>query len=144
LINSIFGSSGTQIGTLDFIGSSGSFLYTLTEGSNVRDHFQDGFVNTAPGVAASAYFGPGNEDRLDMQAIVLPGGLGTLESITFAATSTFYGDGEPFLAGVTTSTSLPAPTPLPSTWMMLIAGLAGFGFLAYRGSTKRAVSIAAV
>ena len=33
-------------------------------------------------------------------------------------------------------------TPLPSTWLMLIAGFAGFGFLAYRG-TKKTVGFAA-
>jgi hypothetical protein len=27
-------------------------------------------------------------------------------------------------------------TPLPSTWTMLIAGFAGFGFFAYRGTKK--------
>jgi hypothetical protein len=30
-------------------------------------------------------------------------------------------------------------TPLPSTWTMLIAGFAGFGFLAYRGTKKNTV-----
>jgi hypothetical protein len=28
------------------------------------------------------------------------------------------------------------PTPLPSTWLMLLSGLLGFGFFAYRGTTK--------
>jgi hypothetical protein len=34
-------------------------------------------------------------------------------------------------------------TPLPSTWTMLIAGFAGLGFFAYRGSKKNAAGIAA-
>jgi PEP-CTERM motif-containing protein len=34
-------------------------------------------------------------------------------------------------------------TPLPSTWTMLIAGFAGFGFLAYRGSRKNAAALSA-
>jgi hypothetical protein len=34
-------------------------------------------------------------------------------------------------------------TPLPSTWTMLIAGLAGIGFFAYRGSRKNAATAAA-
>jgi len=33
-------------------------------------------------------------------------------------------------------------TPLPSTWTMLIAGVVGLGFLAYRGSKKRTAVIA--
>lgn len=35
-----------------------------------------------------------------------------------------------------------APTPLPSTWTMLIAGFAGLGFLAYRGSKKASAFLA--
>lgn len=34
-------------------------------------------------------------------------------------------------------------TPLPSTWTMLIAGFAGLGFFAYRGSKKNAAAITA-
>jgi|ERR1700688_1188251 len=34
-------------------------------------------------------------------------------------------------------------TPLPSTWTMLIAGFVGLGFLAFRGTKKGAVAIAA-
>jgi hypothetical protein len=35
------------------------------------------------------------------------------------------------------------PTPLPSTWTMLIAGLVGLGLFAYRGKKKRFPAIAA-
>jgi hypothetical protein len=35
------------------------------------------------------------------------------------------------------------PTPLPSTWTMLIAGFVGLGFFAYRGSRKNAAALAA-
>ena len=34
-------------------------------------------------------------------------------------------------------------TPLPSTWLMLLSGLVGFGFFAYRGSKDNASAIAA-
>ena len=34
-------------------------------------------------------------------------------------------------------------TPLPSTWTMLIAGFAGLGFLAYRGTKKNTATAAA-
>ena len=37
-----------------------------------------------------------------------------------------------------------AVTPLPSTWMMLLSGFAGFGFFAYRGTKKNAAALAAV
>lgn len=36
-----------------------------------------------------------------------------------------------------------SPTPLPSTWLMLVSGFAGFGFLAYRGRRKNSALIAA-
>jgi hypothetical protein len=34
-------------------------------------------------------------------------------------------------------------TPLPSTWLMLLSGFVGLGFVAYRGTKKNAVAIAA-
>lgn len=34
-------------------------------------------------------------------------------------------------------------TPLPSTWLMLLSGFAGFGFLAYRGTRKSSAALAA-
>jgi hypothetical protein len=36
-----------------------------------------------------------------------------------------------------------ATTPLPSTWTMLIAGFAGLGFFAYRGTKKSGTAVAA-
>jgi hypothetical protein len=36
-----------------------------------------------------------------------------------------------------------APTPLPSTWLMLFGGLAGLGFLAHRGSKNGSTAFAA-
>ena len=45
------------------------------------------------------------------------------------------------LDNVTLSTV--STTPLPSTWTMLIAGFVGLGFLAFRGTKKGAVAIAA-
>jgi hypothetical protein len=36
-----------------------------------------------------------------------------------------------------------SPTPLPSTWLMLLSGFVGLGFFAYRGTKKNAAAIAA-
>lgn len=137
LINSAFGSAGTVIGTLTFVGSLSNYTYTLTEGSNVRDHYNGSFVNTAPDLYGSAYF-DGGSVRLDAQAISLPGDLGTLELITFAASDQYYGYGEPFLAAVTTSTSA---IPEPSTWLMVVGGFLGLG-LAARRRGKAAACVA--
>jgi hypothetical protein len=136
LINSSFGSAGTEIGTLTFIGSLNNYTYTLTEGSNVRDHYDGFFTNTAPDVYGSTYFGDGSV-RLDAQAISLPGNLGTLESITFAAGTQYYGNGEPFLAAVTTSVS---GVPEPSTWAMMAFGFAGLGLAGRLASRKAATA----
>jgi hypothetical protein len=44
--------------------------------------------------------------------------------------------------GVSTSYSgTVTATPLPSTWMMLIASLVGLGLFAYHGSKKRESSL---
>jgi len=41
---------------------------------------------------------------------------------------------------VVTPTDLTSPTPLPSTWTMLIAGFVGLGFLGYRRTKKDAAA----
>lgn len=107
LVNSIYGSCGAGIGAVDFVGSSEIYVYTLTEGANVRDHFDGSYCNTAPNVAGTASFGP---DRLDMQMISLPAGFvaDTLDSIDFVS----FGEGQlglPFLAAAT----IVAPSPVP-------------------------------
>lgn len=114
LVNSAFGTCGVNIGEIDFIGSSNTFAYVLTEGVNVRDHFNGGFCNTVTSVAGTAGFG-GGADRLDMQLIMLPAGFSTdtLQRIDFKG----FGQGErgsPFLAATTIVTSaVPEAASLP-------------------------------
>lgn len=57
-------------------------------------------------------------------------------------TYTDNGGIEPF-SGQGTLTAAPAPTPLPPTWTMLIAGFAGLAFVACRGTRSRSVIAAA-
>jgi hypothetical protein len=40
-------------------------------------------------------------------------------------------------------TFLPAATPLPTTWLMLVSGFVGLGFFAYRGTKKNSAVPAA-
>jgi hypothetical protein len=40
-------------------------------------------------------------------------------------------------------TFLPAATPLPTTWLMLVSGFVGLGFFAYRGTKKNSAVLAA-
>ena len=122
LINSAFGMCGTNVGELDFIGSSNTFTYTLTEGTNIRDHFNGNSCNKVTNVASTASFG-GGADVLDMQRIDLPAGFATdtLQRLDF---KTFGQDGRgsPFLAGATVVTSA---TPEPATWSLTAATALG-------------------
>jgi hypothetical protein len=128
LINSAFGSQGVNIGELDFNGSTGTFVYTLTEGFNVRDHFQGFFVNSATDLAGTTTFGDGSV-RLDEQQINLPGGLGTLLSVDFKGFG-LDGQGVPFLAALDTSDQTNVPEPI--TLSLFGAGLAGVAALRRR------------
>lgn len=117
LINSAFGSCTTSIGELDFVGASSTFTYPLIEGTNVRDHFNGAFCNTAPGVAATATFGSA---RLDMQQITLPASFAsdTLERIDFKSSGQGF-SGSPFLTAAAVVTgSGPSPVPEPATWAL--------------------------
>ncbi len=122
LVNSAFGSCGADVGEIDFVGSSQTDTYKLTEGDNVRDHFNGQFCNSAGGVTDTANFG---NDRLDLDVIKLPASFldQTLESIEFKG----FGDdplGEPFLAAVTLDPADPAPVPEPSN-LLIASALCG-------------------
>jgi hypothetical protein len=45
--------------------------------------------------------------------------------------------------GTITAGSPLSETPLPSTWLMLLSGFVGLGFMAYRGTKKRTAALAA-
>jgi hypothetical protein len=123
LINSAFGTAPNTIGnlTLNFQGG-GSFVYDLTEGDNVRDHYNGIYNNSAPNVYGTASYS--GDVRLDAQQITLPGadiGL-VLRSITLNNTDT--ADGNPFLAAFTVvdAASISA-IPEPSTWTLMLFGV---------------------
>jgi hypothetical protein len=56
----------------------------------------------------------------------------------------FYYPGGGYQIGATETVTYfaAAPTPLPSTWLMLLSGFLGLGFFAYRGSKKNALATA--
>jgi hypothetical protein len=118
LINSAFGTCGANVGELDFIGSSNTFTYTLTEGTNVRDHFHGGFCGTVNNSVQTANFG-GGVDRLDMQSIGLPAAFATdtLQRIDFKSFGQGW-NGSPFLAGLTVDPASPdtSAVPEPTLW----------------------------
>ena len=125
LINSGFGSLGATAGQVIISGTSGFNSYALTEGINIRDHYNGFYNNVATGLAGTAQF-PGGV-RLDMQAFDVST-LGTLTSLTFEGfnDSNTYFLGQPFLAGLTgTDFAVTSAVPEPSTWAMMILGFAG-------------------
>ena len=135
LINSAWGAVGTNNGSLVFTdAASDTYTYNLVEGTNVRDHYNGSFVNTATDLYGTASFSGGV--RLDAQQIVLPTAFAssTLTTITFNGINAVYPTGAPFLAAVTTS------VPEPSTWTMLMlgVGLAGAGL---RRRARAAVAV---
>jgi hypothetical protein len=134
LINSAYGTAGTDIGQLDFKFAGGSiFSYVLTEGLNVRDHYEGAFQNTASDLAGSAYFGDGSV-RLDMQKIVIPLALSSLvlESVDFRGFGLGSLGGEPFLAAMTTALETPLPAALP----LFATGAGLLGLLGWRRKRK--------
>jgi hypothetical protein len=130
IVNSAFGTAGDTAGEITFNGLGGqSYTYVYTEGDNVRDHATTSFNIVAPNVFATRNFG--NGDRLDVQQIVLPSSLSsdTITSIVFSYVgNTVPGDGEAFLAAISTTSAVPEP----STWAMMIIGFLGLGLMAYR------------
>lgn len=122
LIDTAFGTCGTTVGALEFIGSSTTYTYSLTEGNNVRDHYNGYYCNGIGLSDRMIYYG---FDRLDRQSIVLPAAFAheTLESIVFESFGKGVG-GAPFLAAVTLDPASNA-VPEPVTWPLgLIALLA--------------------
>ncbi|ARN83179.1 hypothetical protein [Methylocystis bryophila] len=123
LINSGFGVLAGQNGALVFADSAGdSYTYNLTEGDNVRDHYNGLYINTAPNIFGTAQFN--GDVRLDAQKIVLPVGFdsSTLTTITFEGLNAGIAGGEPFLAAITTQTAA-APGPTPGAGFAGIAAL---------------------
>jgi len=133
LVNTAFGSLGSDSGSITFNGSGGAtFTVHYIQGDNVRDHFYNGFVNSTSSPSVSpAVWGmnaPGNA-HLDMQTIVLPDAFHsqTLTSIVFDSTYANTGTGIAFLAGVSV-----AAVPEPGEYAMLLLGMGLLGAAARR------------
>jgi hypothetical protein len=131
IINSAFGVAPYTVGSLTFTGSGGAtYVYNLTEGDNIRDHATTGYNILAPNVFATENFGAG--DRLDVQQIILPSVFGSQTLVSATFTGLNNGNGDPFLAAITTTAGA---VPEPSSWAMMLVGFAGLGFAGYRRKT---------
>jgi hypothetical protein len=135
LVNTAFGSFGVDEGSLVVNGTHGeTATLDLIEGDNVRDHNNDGFVNSlSDSTVVPTYFEGGApttdgdiQTRLDRQVLVLPASFNgdTIASITFEGDAN-GGNGEAFLAGLTLSDAVPdGSLPLPLTAGVFMAILA--------------------
>lgn len=124
IVNSAFGVAPNTVGNLTFnLASGGSIVYALTEGDNLRDHYNGIYNNVAPNVYGTAVYG---DDRLDAQQIVIGSQFAgdTVTSITL--NNTDPGDGNPFLAALTVTGAAASAVPEPAAWALM---LAGFGVL---------------
>jgi hypothetical protein len=100
LINSTRGDCGARVGELQFVGAaSATFVYPLTEGINIRDHYAGGYCNTATDLAGSELYGF-DEIRLDMQKVRLPDSFAN-DTLVKIVLQTPGRGGFPFIAGAT-------------------------------------------
>jgi hypothetical protein len=148
LANTAFGSYGTLVGSLIVTGTLGeTATLNLVEGVNIRDHNNDGFVNTLSDatVLTTDFLGGAptvlsDQTRLDRQELLLGAAFAgdTIATIDFSGFAQ-GGDGAAFLAGLTlANANVPdSSLPLPLTAGLLVA------VLAWAGARRRQVSIPA-
>lgn len=126
VLNSAWGESGANNGSLTFNGTNGSqIVIQLIQGLNIRDHYTI-YNNAASQVFATATYDGGN--RFDVYRYDIGALGGNLSSIVFAASNAAFPQGAPFLAAVTTSFEGGAgAVPEPATWAMMIMGFGVVG-----------------
>jgi len=126
LINSAQGIVNQHNGLIEIHGSGGLLqTVNLTQGINVRDHFNGNWNNIATGLNGSVGYQTGV--RFDQQKIVLNSAFhnATLTEIRFIGQNNTGGNGSPMLQSLTI-----AAVPEPAT--MVVLGAAGLAVLRRR------------
>jgi hypothetical protein len=117
LMNTVFGSTQSDLLSITFTGSNGAtWTYQLVGGTDIRDYNNDGYTNSidcriagGPGqVGTVSAWNNGEGQRLDMQIYVLPSSFHgqSLASITITDNGN-YDVQRSFIAALTVSTGLP-------------------------------------
>ena len=134
-----------SVGGLDLYRYSAFHTPGLTTGAGVTAYFSvDGGSTEIVGFNQNQ-----NGDYADFGPNIDPcgGGFGGPAGLIQDAFSCRNETPEAFSRGIPEDLMLESlgynPTPLPSTWLMLLSGLASLGFFAYRGTQKNAAAIAA-
>lgn len=120
LINSTTGVNGQLNGRIEIAGSGGLLqTVVLTQGDNIRDHFNGSFNNSAPNLNGTLSYQSGV--RFDQQKIVLDAAFhsATLTEIRFIGQNNFGSNGSPMLQSLTLEA-----VPEPGTVIALTAGVA--------------------
>ena len=133
IINSAFGDCGSDVGSLTTLSGGDSSTFVLTEGKNVRDHFQGSFCNTQTDAEATANYGFRtifDVFKFDI-SVLTNNGLNPVNGLNFKTDGGGVGQGEPFLAAVTFETH-PVAVPEPVSPILLGIGLAGIGLVRRR------------
>ncbi len=136
LMNSAFGVSGKNIATLEFKAANGATdSIDIIEGTNIRDHYNDGYNNSATDILHTFNY---SSDRLDEYAYTLPSSFDntTLTDIILSSTlDAGNPNGEAFLAAATL-VSPSSSVPEPATIFLLISGLIGIVAFGFRRRTE--------
>lgn len=141
LMNTAWGEPGVDEGSILVTGSHGeTAMLDLTEGVNIRDHYNGYFVNSlSDSTVMSTGFknhsiNPKGSVRLDRQELVLPSSFNgdTLSSITFDGVDHGEPNGDPFLAGMTL-----AVVPEPSPYLLFALGALVLGARLTRQDDRR-------
>jgi hypothetical protein len=142
LINTFYGQPGpTSYIKLEFLGSNGAYFSKELIGNvDVRDHFFSNWTNSINGTSSINVFttggGPGAENRLDKQQIILPPVFEDQTLTEFRLTSTGgVSISDATIQGLTVISSAAAPVPEPSTIALLSLG--GVSLIVYGWRRER-------
>ena len=137
LINSAYGTYGATNGKVEFYGSDGGYYEVfLVQGTNIRDHHNNGYNNTIDGsTAVEAFYDTAAGVRLDMQIYTLPSTFAdeTLETIRIYSPDSTSGTGIPFIAAATVETTS-TTVPVPGAMALVVLGVGAVAGLRRRSA----------